>query len=31
MNDVKEYVKYMATIWCTHGTLMDVVWILGQE
>ena len=31
MNDIKEYVNYIATTWCTHGILMNNAWILGQE
>ena len=31
MDDVKEYVNYMAILWCTYGVLMDNIWILGQK
>ena len=31
MNDVKEHVNSMATLWGTHGILIDNIWTLGQE
>ena len=31
MDDIKEHVNCIATLWDTHGALMDNVWTLGQE
>ena len=31
MDNVKEYVNYIAISWCIHGVLIDDVWTLGQE
>jgi len=31
MDDIKEHVNYMATLWYTYGILIDNAWTLGQE
>ena len=31
MDDIKEYVNYIATSWYIHSALIDDAWTLGQE
>ena len=30
MNDIKEHINCMATLWCIYGVLMDNAWTLEQ-
>jgi len=31
MDDIKEHVNCITTLWCIYSTLMDDAWTLGQE